>query len=205
MLLDIPLPMIGRFTRNWWVFLLRGIIAMLFGILVLRLPALHLSALRLPALVLLFGIYALVDGICSALNAGWSDLENRWLILLEGLIGICAGFFTLRAPRVTAVALMFFIAIWALAIGVLRIVAAIRLRKKISGEVWMALSGIASVIFAFLVLFRPAVGALALVWAIAWYALLMGGMLVMLSLELHGLRRQGYQARLTEPPTRWAA
>ena len=155
-----------------------------------------------PTLVLLFGIYALGDGICSALNAGWSHLENRWLLLLEGLIGICAGFFTLRAPRLTAVALMFFIAIWALAIGVLRIVAAIR---PISGEVWMALSGIASVVFAFLVLFRPAVGALAIVWAIGWYALLMGGMLVVLSLELRGLRRQGYQARRTEPPTRWAA
>jgi uncharacterized membrane protein HdeD (DUF308 family) len=139
------------------------------------------------------------------LNACWSDLENRLLILLEGLIGIWAAFFTLRAPRPTAVALMFFIAIWALAIGVLRIVAAIRLRRKISGEVWMALSGIASVVFAFLVLFRPAVGALAIVWAIGWYALLMGGMLVVLSLELRGLRRQAYQARLTEPPTRWAA
>ena len=81
----------------------------------------------------------------------------------------------------------------------------LRLRRKISGEVWMALSGIASVVFAFLLLFRPAVGALAIVWAIGWYALLMGGMLVMLSLELRGLRRQGYQARLTQPPTRWAA
>ena len=205
MLLDIPLPMIGRFTRNWWVFLLRGTVGMLFGILVLCVPALRPSSLRLPALVLLFGIYALVDGICSALNAGWGHLENRWLLLLEGLIGICAGFFTLRAPRLTAVALMFFIAIWALAIGVLRIVAAIRLRRKISGEVWMALSGTASVVFAFLLLLRPAVGALAIVWAIGWYALLMGGMLVMLSLELRGLRRQGYQARLTQPPTRWAA
>jgi uncharacterized membrane protein HdeD (DUF308 family) len=155
--------------------------------------------------VLLFGIYALVDGICSVLNACWSHLENRWLVLLEGLTGIWAGFFTLSARRLTAVALMFFIAIWALAIGVLRIVAAIRLRRKISGEVWMALSGIASVVFAFLVLSRPAVGALAIVWAIGWYALLMGGMLVMLSLELRGLRRQGYQARLTEPPTRRAA
>jgi len=201
-LLHIPLPMIGRFTRNWWVYLLRGIIALLFGILVLCVPALRLPSLRLPALVLLFGIYALGDGICSALNAGWSHLENRWLLLLEGLIGICAGFFTLRAPRLTAVALMFFIAIWALAIGVLRIVAAIR---PISGEVWMALSGIASVVFAFLLLLRPAVGALAIVWAIGWYALLMGGMLVMLSLELRGLRRQGYPARLTQPPTRWAA
>ena len=205
MLLDIPLPMIGRFTWNWWVFLFRGIIAILFGIFVLCLPALQLPALRLPALVLLFGIYALVDGLCSVLNACWSDLENRLLILLEGLIGIWAAFFTLRAPRPNAVALMFFIAIWALAIGVLRIVAAIRLRRKISGEVWMALSGIASVVFAFLVLFRPAVGALAIVWAIGWYALLMGGMLVVLSLELRGLRRQAYQARLTEPPTRRAA
>ena len=185
---DIVLPMIGLFTKNWWVLLLRGIVAVLFGILAITRPGITLAVL-----VLLFGIYAVVDG-CLALFAaigGWSHREDRWLLLLEGFIGIGAGILTLRAPGITAVALLFFIAAWALATGVLRIVAAIRLRKEITGEFWLALSGIASVVFAFLVMMNPAAGALAIAWLIGWYALFLGAMLVMLSIKLHNIRRLG--------------
>jgi len=185
---DIVLPMIGLFTKNWWVLLLRGIVAVLFGILAITRPGITLAVL-----VLLFGIYAVVDG-CLALFAaigGWSHREDRWLLLLEGFIGIGAGILTLRAPGITAVALLFFIAAWALATGVLRIVAAIRLRKEITGEFWLALSGIASVVFAFLVMMNPAAGALAIAWLIGWYALFLGAMLVMLSIKLHNIRRIG--------------
>jgi uncharacterized membrane protein HdeD (DUF308 family) len=180
--------MIGLFTMNWWVLLLRGIAAVLFGILAITRPGITFAVL-----VLLFGIYAVVDG-CFALFAaigGWSHREDRWLLLLEGFIGIGAGILTLRAPSITTVALLFFIAAWALATGVLRIVAAIRLRKEITGEVWLALSGIASVIFAFLVMMNPAAGALAMAWLIGWYALFLGAMLVMLSIKLHNLRELG--------------
>jgi uncharacterized membrane protein HdeD (DUF308 family) len=185
---DIVLPMIGLFTKNWWVLLLRGIVAVLFGILAITRPGITLAVL-----VLLFGIYAVVDG-CLALFAaigGWSHREDRWLLLLEGFIGIGAGILTLRAPGITAVALLFFIAAWALATGVLRIVAAIRLRKEITGEFWLALSGIASVVFAFLVMMNPAAGALAIAWLIGWYALFLGAMLVMLSIKLHNIPRIG--------------
>jgi uncharacterized membrane protein HdeD (DUF308 family) len=149
--------------------------------------------ITLAVLVLLFGIYAVVDG-CFALFAaigGWSHREDRWLLLLEGFIGIGAGVLTLRAPGITTVALLFFIAAWALATGVLRIVAGIRLRKEITGEFWLALSGIASVVFAFLVMMNPAAGALAIAWLIGWYALFLGAMLVMLSIKLHNIRRLG--------------
>ena len=167
---------------------MRGIVAVLFGILAITRPGITLAVL-----VLLFGIYAVVDG-CLALFAaigGWSHREDRWLLLLEGFIGIGAGILTLRAPGITAVALLFFIAAWALATGVLRIVAAIRLRKEITGEFWLALSGIASVVFAFLVMMNPAAGALAIAWLIGWYALFLGAMLVMLSIKLHNIRRIG--------------
>jgi uncharacterized membrane protein HdeD (DUF308 family) len=183
---DIVLPMIDLFTKNWWVLLLRGIVAVLFGILAITRPGITLAVL-----VLLFGIYAVVDG-CFALFAavgGWSHREDRWLLLLEGFIGIGAGILTLRAPGITTVALLFFIAAWALATGVLKIVSAIRLRKEITGEFWLALSGIASVVFAFLVMMNPAAGALAIAWLIGWYALFMGAMLVMLSIKLHNIRR----------------
>jgi uncharacterized membrane protein HdeD (DUF308 family) len=189
------------FTKNWWVLLLKGIAAVLFGFLAFRLPIVTLAAL-----VLMFGVYALVDGVFSlgAAVAGWRHQENRWLLLLEGLIGLGAAFVTLTTPALTAVALVFFIAIWALATGVLKIIEAIRLRKEISGEFWLALSGLASVAFAFLVMLRPAAGALALVWLIGWYALFMGTMLIILSFKLRGLRRIA-PAGVTEPRTRRAA
>jgi uncharacterized membrane protein HdeD (DUF308 family) len=179
--------MIGLLTKNWWVLLLRGTVAVLFGILAITRPGITLAVL-----VLLFGIYAVIDG-CFALFAaigGWSHREDRWLLLLEGFIGIGAGILTLLAPGMI-VALLFFIAAWALATGVLRIVAAIRLRKEITGEFWLALSGIASVVFAFLVMMNPAAGALAIAWMIGWYALFLGGMLVMLSIKLHNICRLG--------------
>jgi len=173
---------------------LRGIVAVLFGILAITRPGITLAVL-----VLLFGIYAVVDG-CLALFAaigGWSHREDRWLLLLEGFIGIGAGILTLRAPGITTVALLFFVAAWALATGVLRIVAAIRLRKEITGEFWLALSGIASVVFAFLVMMNPAAGALAIAWLIGWYALFLGATLVMLSIKLHKMRRLGDMPRGT--------
>jgi uncharacterized membrane protein HdeD (DUF308 family) len=176
---------LSMFSRNWWVLLLRGVVAIVFGMLAISRPGITLGLL-----VLLFGIYALVDGVFALLAAaaGWSQRDDRWLLLLEGLIGLGAGFATLRAPGITTIALLFFIAVWALATGVLKIVAAIRLRKEITGEFWLILGGIASVVFSFLVMMNPAAGALAMAWLIGWYALVLGVMLILLSLRLHSLR-----------------
>jgi uncharacterized membrane protein HdeD (DUF308 family) len=199
---DISLPVLGLFTRNWWAVLLRGIFAVLFGILAFRAPVITLAAL-----VALFGIYALVDGLVALFAAigGWSYREDRWLLVLEGLIGLGAAFATLYSTALTAVALMFFIAAWALSTGILKIVAAIRLRKEISGEFWMALSGIASVVFAFLVMMNPVAGALTMVWLIGWYAIFMGAMLIMLSFKLRSFRTRELPSGVTEPQTRRAA
>ena len=194
-----PLPIVGIFARNWWVLLFRGMLAIVFGILALRLPLLTLTTL-----VLLFGVYAAIDGGLSMVGAltGWGHRENRWLLLLEGLIGVGASFVMLRSPVTTAVALTFFIAAWALATGTLKIVQAIRLRREISGEFWLALSGILSVAFAFLIMLRPVAGTLTIIWVIGWYALVMGVVLIFLSFELRGLRRH---TQLTEPQHRRAA
>ena len=199
---DIPLPLSGLFTRNWWIVLLRGIFAILFGIIAFRAP---LATLR--ALVLVFGIYALVDGFFAlvAAAAGWGHREDRWLLVLEGLVGVGAGFVTLHATALTAIVLLFFIAAWALATGILKIVEAIRLRKEISNEFWLVLSGVASVIFASLVMFNPAAGAVAMVWLVGWYALIMGMMLVILSFKLRGMRRLDYRTGTATPETRRAA
>ena len=145
-----------------------------------------LPGITLATLVMLFGFYALLDGSFSLITAigGRRRRDDRWLLILEGVVGIWAGVVTLRAPAVTAVVLVFFMSIWAMSTGFLRIVGAIRLRKEISGEVWLVLSGLASVLFAFMLMLRPGVGALALVWIIAGYALVMGVFLVMLGIEL---------------------
>lgn len=189
-------PSVSRmFSRIWWATLLRGIVAILFGIFALSRPTSTLAAL-----ILLFGVYALVDGIISlgAAVRGWSHREDRWLLLLEGLIGVGVGIITLQAPGVTALALLFFIAVWALAIGVLRIVGAIRLRREVSGEFWMILSGLAAVVFAFLVMEHPAAGALAMIRVIGWFAIFWGAMLVMLSFKLRRLAN-AVHPRVTQP------
>ena len=92
-------------------------------------------------------------------------------------------------------------AAWALATGVLRIIGAIRLRREISGEFWMVLSGLAAIVFAFLVMEQPAAGALAMVWMIGWFAVVMGSMLVMLGFKLRTLSRPGYRVGVAQPPT----
>jgi uncharacterized membrane protein HdeD (DUF308 family) len=131
-----------------------------------------------------------VDGIFSLVTAitGHRDRENRWWHALEGIVGIWAGIVILRAPALTSIMLVFFISIWAMATGFLRIAAAIRLRKEISGEVWLVLSGILSVLFALMLMWQPLTGILALVWVIAGYAFVLGIFEIMLGFELRGLR-----------------
>ena len=167
-------------SRAWWVLLLRGLVAIAFGVLTWFLPAISLAAL-----VLLFGAYSLADGLLGsgAALAGRKDHEHWFVLLLAGLLGIGVGVLTLLAPGVTALALLFYIAIRAIATGVLDIVAAIRLRKEISGEWLMILAGLASVLFGVLLVARPGVGALAVLWLIAAYAIVFGGLLVVLAFK----------------------
>jgi uncharacterized membrane protein HdeD (DUF308 family) len=173
-------------ARYWWVLLLRGIAAILFGVLAFAWPGITLASL-----VIVFGAYALVDGafaIVGAIRGG--GRQPWWLLLLEGLVGVGIGVLTLFAPGVTALALLFYIAIWAIATGVLQIAAAIALREEITGEWLLALGGLASVLFGGLLVARPGAGALAVLWLIGAYALVFGVSLVVLSLRVRGLRSQ---------------
>ena len=174
-------------SRNWWALLLRGLVAIAFGVLTWTQPAISLAAL-----VLLFGVYALVDGVLGVWTAisGRKDHEDWWVLLLWGLLGIGVGIMTLMAPGVTAFALLFYIAIWAVATGVLEIVAAVRLRKVIKGEWWLVLGGLASIIFGVLLMAHPGAGALAVLWLIAAYAIIFGVLLVILAFRLRGFGKQ---------------
>jgi uncharacterized membrane protein HdeD (DUF308 family) len=164
--------------------LLRGLIAIAFALIAFTRPGVTVATL-----VLIFGFYMLFDGISSLVAAfGRHRHEDRWLLVLEGVIGIWAGLVTLRAPGVTAAVLVFFISIWAMATGFLRIVEAIRLRKQISGEMWLALSGVLAILFALMLMVRPVAGALALVWVLAGYVLILGVLLVFLGIELKSVQ-----------------
>ena len=145
--------MLDLLARNWWVLVVRGVLAMLFGVLAFIWPGITLAAL-----VLLFGAYVLVDGLFAIVLAigGWQERDDRWLLLLEGILGVGIGVMTFIAPEITGVGLLLFIAAWSLATGILRIAAAVRLRSQIEGEWWLALSGVAAIVFASIVMWNPA-------------------------------------------------
>jgi uncharacterized membrane protein HdeD (DUF308 family) len=160
-------------SQHWWVIALRGLFAILFGVLAFMLPG-----FTLRVLVLFFGAFALVDGIWAVVHG----ISQKWLSLfLEGLIGIAAGIFTFFWPGITALVLLYIIAAWAVITGVLEIGTAIRLRKAIKGEWLMALSGIISIIFGVLVAVYPRSGALAIIWIIGAYAIVFGVLFMILA------------------------
>jgi uncharacterized membrane protein HdeD (DUF308 family) len=170
-------------SRYWWMTLLRGVVWLLFGIAIFAQPGISLVSLTLT-----FGFFALADGAGSVATAigGRKEHEDWWVLLLMGLVGIGVGVLTFMRPDVTALGLLFYIAIWAIATGLLAIVAAIRLRKEIEGEFWLGLSGLASLFFGVALMARPDAGALAVLWLIGGYAMAFGALLIVLALETRG-------------------
>lgn len=173
--------MLELLARYWWVLVLRGFVAIGFGIVAYAWPGLTLATL-----VLLFGAFALVNGVFAVFGAfaGRGARDHWWLLLLEGLLGIGVGILTWRAPALTALALVLYIAAWALVTGVLEVVAAIRLRAEIEGEFWLGLAGLLSIGFGVLLMLSPGAGALALLWVIAAYAIVFGVLLILLGLRV---------------------
>lgn len=175
-------------ARHWWLLALRGLFAVIFGVLAFIWPGLTLFVL-----VLLFGIYALMDGVFSIIAAMKDHQENNrwWILLFEGVVGIAAGIIAFVWPGMTAFVLLYLIAAWAIVTGVFEIFAAVRLRKEIEGEWLLALSGIASIIFGIALALFPGTGALAVVWLIAAYAIVFGILLMVLAFRIHGMDSSG--------------
>ena len=184
--------MLELLSRFWWTLVLRGLAAIVFGLLAWFWPGVTIAVL-----VLFFGAYVLVDGFIALYSAlsGRSPSESRWLVGLIGALGVLLGILALWRPAAAALALLMYIAAWSLVTGVLQIVAAIRLRKEIEGEFWLALAGALSVLFAVMVLIFPAAGALALIWVIAAYAVAYG-----IALLLLGFKVRKLQGRVTPKP-----
>lgn len=174
--------MLHTLARNWWALALRGFVAVLFGLLTFFLPG-----ITLVTLILLFGVYALADGIFNVV-AFFRVASHHWALLIEGLIGIIAGILTFVWPAITALALLYVIAFWAIFTGVFEIIAGIRLRKVITNEWLLLLMGTLSFLFGLSILIAPGVGVLAIVLWIGAYALVFGIFLLALAFRLRGHR-----------------
>jgi uncharacterized membrane protein HdeD (DUF308 family) len=173
-------------SRYWGATLFRGAAWVVFGLVVFGRPG-----ISLVSLTLLFGVFVLVDGLSNVAAAigGRHESETWWILLLAGMTGIGAGVVTFVNPAGTAVALLFLIALWAVVTGFLEVVTAIELRKDIEGEVWIGVGGLISIAFGVLLLARPEVGALALLWMIAGYAMAFGAIQVVQAFEARALFR----------------
>jgi uncharacterized membrane protein HdeD (DUF308 family) len=166
---------------NWWLLALRGLVAVLFGVLAFMWPG-----ATLITLVWLFGAFALVNGILSLVLAAKTPkgYPKMGSLILGGLLGILAGLLAFVMPGITALGLLILIAAWAIATGVMDLVAAVRLRKVINNEWLLVLAGIASVVFGVLLLLQPAAGALVLIWWIGAWALVLGFLLMILAFRM---------------------
>jgi uncharacterized membrane protein HdeD (DUF308 family) len=171
-------------TGHWWALAIRGAIAIVFGLAALLRPG-----IALEALILLFGAYALVDGVFAIVGVfgGTRGGTPRWLLLIEGIAGILAGIIAFVLPGVTAIVFLYLIAAWAVITGVSEIATAIRLRQEIAGEWALILGGALSIIFGVLLaVIGPLAGLVSLIWLIGIYALIFGVLLLVTAFQVRG-------------------
>jgi uncharacterized membrane protein HdeD (DUF308 family) len=188
--------MLGLVARDWWVFAIRGIAALVFGALAFIWPERTLTVL-----VYLFGAYVLVDGVSLliALVRG-DDVARRhgWAVAIMGVLGIVVGVVTFVAPGLTALSLLYLVAFWAITTGTFQVIAAIQLRKELDNEFWMALGGVASIVFGVLLVAAPGEGLISLVWLVGIWAVVFGVSSLSLAYRLHkidaSLSKPGFRA-----------
>ncbi|AHI00112.1 HdeD family acid-resistance protein [Kutzneria albida] len=176
--------MLELLTRNWWLVALRGVFAVVFAVLTLAWPD-----VTVVALVLLWGVYALVDGL-SSLALGMAVRGQRWANVGLGVLGVLAGLLAILLPGVTAVLLLVIIAVWAIVAGLLQLVAAVLLRGVTAHAWFLIVTGALTLVLGIVLLAHPEVGAVALVTTIAVFALIWGVSLILLALRLRGLGKR---------------
>ena len=183
--------MIKAISKYWWIFALRGIIAIVFGLASLSWPALTLGVM-----VLLFGFFALFEGGLTILTSfGKGDEKGGWTLLIEGLAGILACVIVLLGssigimlwPRVAAVMLVYYIAGWSLLAGLFKIITAFRIRAEVKGEWVLGLSGLISILVGLILILRPGAGVLAVAWLIGIFAIILGIFGLLLGLKFRGI------------------
>jgi uncharacterized membrane protein HdeD (DUF308 family) len=182
--MSVPQSALPTETGHWWALALRGAIAILFGLAALLRPG-----IALQALILLFGAYALVDGVFAIVGVfgGTRGGTPRWLLFIEGVAGILAGLIAFTLPGLTVILLLYLIAAWAIVTGISEIAMAIRLRREMSGEWAFIVGGALSVLFGvILAVIGPVAGLLSLVWLIGVYAVAFGIMMLITAFTVRG-------------------
>jgi uncharacterized membrane protein HdeD (DUF308 family) len=174
---------LSALSRNWWVTVLRGVVALALGFLAWARPEFFWGSL-----VLLFGVYAFVDGAFAIGAAVRAESGNRWLHVLEGVLGIAVGVFAFVYPGATGTAIVIVIGVWAVATGVLEIASAVRLREEIEDEILLAIGGAVSVVLGVALLARPRFGEVITTYLLGTYGIVFGVILVLLGLRLRGLK-----------------
>ncbi|AXY73008.1 HdeD family acid-resistance protein [Paraflavitalea soli] len=178
------------FTQYWWIFLLRGLFAIILGIIALLIPGVTFTTL-----VIFLGAYMLVDGIFSVITAisGRKTMEYWGWVLTIGILSILAGIVTFMNPFVTGAALLYLVAFWAIVVGLLEIVVSIRLRKVITGEGWYILAGILGIAFGILIILNPIAGAITITLIFGFYALIFGFILLSFAMRLRRRHKEATQ------------
>jgi uncharacterized membrane protein HdeD (DUF308 family) len=171
-------------NRIWGGIALRGVLAILFGVVTLVMP----GAVG-TSLIYLFGAYAIIDGVFALVaSAKLVQIHERWwAMLLVGLVGIAAGVYAFARPTTSALAIVYLIAAWAIITGLLEEVAAFRLRKVVDGEWMLAVAGLVSIAFGLMLAARPGAGLIGLLWVIGAYAIIFGVLLIGLAFRLRGV------------------
>lgn len=187
--------MLTMLSKNWWMLAIRGIAAILFGVIVLLFPPVAIATL-----VLFFGAYALVDGVFTILAAIQHRTEHNWWVhLLEGVIGIIAGIVVFTYPLFSTIAaalfVLYLVAAWAVITGVMEVWAAVELRKQIENELLLVLGGVLSLVFGVALVLFPGAGILTLLWLVGIYAIAFGIVLLALAFRLRGHQPQQPQTK----------
>ncbi|MCD2119061.1 MULTISPECIES: HdeD family acid-resistance protein [Rhodococcus] len=172
-------PFRSLLKQIWWVVLLRGILAVLFGVVALVWPG-----ITVWALVVVFAAYAIIDGIVLVVQSVRDKPEGWGWWLAMGIVSVLAGLVALFWPGITALALLYVIAFYAILFGITGIVGGIRFRKvPESGWVWSVLAGVVAVLFGIVLLIFPGEGILSLIVLLGIYAILFGVLLIILAFQ----------------------
>ena len=167
------------FTRNWWVLLLRGLFAVLFGVMALTMPS-----MTVLTLAILFGIYIFADGVTEIV---YGVGTRTWSLVIAGILGILIGTYAFMDPAATAAILLLFIGAWIIIRGLLDVVAAFYIRKQVTGEWMLIIGGLLSVVIGLAVMAYPVAAALTMVWLIGLYAIVFGIVMMLMAFRLRGL------------------
>jgi uncharacterized membrane protein HdeD (DUF308 family) len=186
--------MLNLLAKNWWLVEIRGVAAIAFGVLAFLWPG-----ITLLVLVTLFAAYMLIDGVAllvSLRRAEPATAGHRLAVGLMGILGVAVGIATIFWPGITALALLYLVAFWAITLGLTQVIAAIRLRREISGELWFVIGGLLTVVFGVFILVFPGTGLLSLVWIVGAWAIVFGITNLVLAWRLRGLHQQIVRSRV---------